>query len=283
MDASLASTLALAVEGLTVGYGAAPVLEGLSLRLESGELAALIGPNGSGKSTLLKAVTGRLRARAGRVLLFGRPLEAWPAADRARRVAVVSQEEPAPFAFRVDEVVAMGRSPHLKRFQREGARDRAAVLAAMEQTGVAGLAGRIFTTLSGGERQRVILARALAQEPRLLLLDEPTSHLDIGHQAEVLGLLRELCRTRGLAILTVLHDLNLASLYAPRLILLAGGRIVADGPPSSVLGAPLLEEVYGTRVILGRHPACEVPSVHLWPGEGRLPAHGRAAAGERSL
>ncbi|BAS28626.1 ABC transporter [Limnochorda pilosa] len=271
----------LSIDDLTGGYGTAPVLRHLSLGLQRGELAALIGPNGSGKSTLLRAITGRVRSSAGTIRLFGRPLAVWPVAELARRVAVVAQEEPVPFTFRVDEVVAMGRSPHLKRFQREREGDREAVRRAMERAGVRVLADRPFSELSGGERQRVILARALAQEPALLLLDEPTSHLDIGHQVEVLDLLAGLCHAGGMTVLAVLHDLNLASLYAPRLILLDRGQVVADGPPSQVLAAPVLERVYGTRVILGRHPAAEAPAVHLLPLRAAgVPAPGNGLPGE---
>lgn len=257
----------LAIHHLTAGYGATPVLEDLSLEIGRGELVALIGPNGSGKSTLLRTITGRVPQRGGEVRLWGRPLAAWSVQELARRVAVVAQEEPAPFALPVESVVAMGRTPHLGRFQRERSADRHVVQRAMARAGVAHLTGRPFTQLSGGERQRVILARALAQEPELLLLDEPTSHLDIGHQVEVLDLLARLCREEQVTILAVLHDLNLASLYAPRLVLLAGGRVVADGPPAQVLAVPVLEAVYGTPVMLGRHPLLETPTVHLLPLE----------------
>lgn len=259
----------LTMSRVTAGYGAVTVLEDLSLEVRQAELVAVIGPNGSGKSTLLRAITGRLPLRRGQVCLWGRPLPSWSIRDLARRVAVVAQEEPAPFALPVESVVAMGRTPHLGRFQRESETDRRVARQAMERAGVAHLAGRPFNELSGGERQRVILARALAQEPDLLLLDEPTSHLDIGHQVEVLDLLARLCREEQVTVIAVLHDLNLASLYAPRLVLLAGGRVVADGPPAQVLAEPVLASVYGTPVILGRHPVLPTPSVHLLPLSGR--------------
>lgn len=258
----------VAIRRLTAGYGGTTVLHDLSLVVQRGELVALIGPNGSGKSTLLRAITGRLPSWGGEIHLWGRPLAQWSVPALARRVAVVAQEEPAPFALPVEQVVAMGRTPHLGRFQREGPADRRKVREAMGRAGVVHLAGRPFNQLSAGERQRVVLARALAQEPQLLLLDEPTSHLDIGHQVEVLDLLARLCREEGVTVVAVLHDLNLASLYAPRLVLLAGGRVVADGPPAQVLAVPILESVYGTRVMLGRHPAVETPAVHLLPLEG---------------
>ncbi|HEY8531453.1 MAG TPA: heme ABC transporter ATP-binding protein [Limnochorda sp.] len=259
----------LAVRRVSAGYGDAAVLEDLSFEVQQGELVAVIGPNGSGKSTLLRTITGRVPLRRGEICLWGRPLSSWSIRDLAKRVAVVAQEEPAPFALPVESVVAMGRTPHLGRFQRESETDWYLVRHAMEQAGVAHLAGRPFNALSAGERQRVILARALAQEPDLLLLDEPTSHLDIGHQVEVLDLLARLCREEQVTVVAVLHDLNLASLYAPRLVLLAGGRVLADGPPAQVLAEPVLGAVYGTPVILGRHPVLPTPSVHLLPLSSR--------------
>ena len=234
------------VRGVAFSYGAAPVLTGVDLDLPAGGFGALLGPNGSGKSSLLKLLVGRLRPTAGEILLSGRPLQRIDAAERARQVGYLPQEVRTAYDFSVAEVVMMGRYPHVGHGL-ETAADVAVAEQTMARTAVSHLAERSFLTLSGGERQRVLLASVLAQEPRVLLLDEPTAALDIHHQHEVLELLSQLHQD-GLAILIVTHDLNLASRYCPRLWLLHGGHIVADGPPEEVLQLDRLSSVYGERL-----------------------------------
>jgi iron complex transport system ATP-binding protein len=216
--------------------------------IRRGEFVGLIGPNGSGKTTLLRCLTGLLAPEGGAVLLEGREVGRWGPGELARRLGVVAQGGEAGFEFTVRQLVAMGRYPHRRRWQRETPADREAIAEALRLTNLLGLAERPVAALSGGERQRVALARALAQTPRALLLDEVTAHLDVGYQAEVLALLQRLQAERGLTIVAVLHDLNLAARGCQRLILLAGGRIIVTGPPAEVLTPTNLEAAYGVKV-----------------------------------
>ena len=267
------------VAGIRVAYAAEPVLDGLSLAVAEGEWLGILGPNGSGKTTLLRTLSGYLPARAGHVLIEGRPVAAYGARERALRLAAVGSGFTAEVPLTVAEYVALGRTPHLAGpWGRERAGDWEAVRAALERVGVAGLAGRPVAELSAGERQRVVLARALAQEPRILLLDEPTSHLDIGHQVEVMDLLDRLRRSLGLTLVAVLHDLNLAALYCDRLLLLREGRVLAAGSPAEVLTPARLREAYGCDVLVQRHPVAGVPQVVLLPG-GHEGKHWHPAGG----
>ncbi len=250
---------------LTCGYGDAPVVEEVTLSLGRGELLGVIGPNGSGKTTLLRALAGRLRAEAGEVLLEGRPIGRLPRREVARLLAVVPQISSPPFEFTVREIVAMGRTPHLGRLQSEGRRDRAAIVRAMELTETGHLADRPVTELSGGEFQRVVVARALAQEAPVMLLDEPAAHLDVGHQVRIFDLLAELNRDGGRSILCVSHDLNLASRYSDRLVAIAGGGVAAEGTPSEVLTAARIKELYGADVAVDEGPSGR-PRVTLLSG-----------------
>jgi len=239
--------------GLHVSYEAEggerrPVLRGLDLTVEAGELVALLGPNGSGKTTLLRAIAGTLPRDAGRVVLFGRDLAEWPRVALARRVAVLPQSLTLPDGFRVAELVEMGRAPHATRWFGSSAEDAAAVERALTDADALELAERYADELSGGERQRVLVAMALAQEPELLLLDEPTLHLDIAHQAALLASVARLQQRRGLTVIAVLHDLNLAAAHAPRVAVLGGGRIAADGAPASVLQPVVVRELFGAVV-----------------------------------
>lgn len=253
----------LATQDLTAGYPPRSVLQGLCLEVPAGQFLAVAGPNGSGKSTLLRVLSRTLRPWSGRVMLDGMDLGRLSPAAVARQVAVVAQETAVEYEFTVEELVAMGRLPHLRRLRPETAADRAAVEAVLAATGMAPLAQRLVTAISGGERQRALIARALAQEPHLLLLDEPTSHLDIAYQVEVLDLVWRLNRTSGLTVVAVLHDLNLAAHYADRLILLREGRVLADGPPAAVLTAENVAAVYGAQVQITRHPDDGSPHVIL--------------------
>lgn len=238
----------LAVESLTVRYGSIVALRNVSLQVGQGRMVAIVGPNGSGKSTLLRVLSGVLLPAAGHVFLGGRELRTIPRRDVARRVAVVPQDTVVDFPFSVAEVVLMGRAPHLGRFGFPGTKDVAMARDAMAQTGIAALARRSVQTLSGGERQRVVIARALAQEPTVLLLDEPTSHLDIRHQVEIYDLMADLNAERGLTIVSVLHDLNLAAMYFPDVLVLSEGRVHSHGPAAEVLTYRTITAVYGTEV-----------------------------------
>ncbi len=241
-------------EGLAVRRGGRAVLQGIDLQLRPGEVLGVLGPNGAGKSSLLAALCGELAAAGGAVWFDGRPLAHWPALQRARRLAVLPQSSSLDFAFRVEEVVALGRLPHAS----GSAADRRIVEAALEAADIAALHGRNYLTLSGGERQRVHLARVLAQlwpgdVGQVLLLDEPTAMLDPQHQHRCLAAARQLA-ARGVAVLVILHDLNLAARYCERLLLLAEGRVQALGATREVLRAELLEVVFGLPVLVREHP-----------------------------
>jgi iron complex transport system ATP-binding protein len=224
------------------------VLRGLDLVVHAGEMVALLGPNGSGKTTLLRAIAGTLPLDAGRVAVFGREIGTWRRAALARRVAVLPQALVLPDGFRVAELVEMGRAPHATRWFGSSVEDAAAVDRALADADALDLADRLADELSGGERQRLLVAMALAQEPELLLLDEPTLHLDVAHQAALLATVERLRSRRGMTVIAVLHDLNLAAAYAPRVALLGTGRIAADGAPASVLQPALIRELFGVTV-----------------------------------
>ena len=256
----------LDVLGLTVSYAGGKreivALRGVSLSLGRGEILGLVGPNGCGKTTLIRAVTRVVRPVSGEIRIGGEDVVSLSQIEIARRVAVVPQEPALPEAFSALECVLMGRTPHLRLLENEGARDFEAARVAMERTDTCELAERPMGELSGGERQRVVVARALAQEAPVLLLDEPTAHLDIGHQASVLGLMRALCREEGKAVLAVVHDLTLAAAFCDRLMLLrAGGSVVAQGSPEEIVRAEVLSEVYGVEVEVFAHPRTGRPVV----------------------
>lgn len=235
----------ISTAGLSFRYphATADAVNRLDLRVSEGELVALLGPNGSGKSTLLRLLLGALRPAEGSVRLFGRAVSEWPREEIARRIGVVTQAEELVFPMTVRDLVAMGRYPHLGAWRREGNSDRAAIARALERCGMSGLAERSVLELSGGERQRARVARALAQEPRTLLLDEPTASLDIAHEMSHFELLDEL-RTDGVTIVIVTHNINIAARYADRLVLLDSGRVAAAGTPADVLTRETVEAVY---------------------------------------
>lgn len=255
------STPLLEVTGLTVRYGPRAALTSVDLCLAEGELVGLIGPNGSGKSTLLRTLAGALRPTTGEVRLLSRELRSFAPGALAQRVAVVPQNPLLPEAVRVRDYVLLGRTPHLRLLASEGPADHTAAQRAMELTECWHLADRPLADLSGGERQRAVVARALAQEPALLLLDEPTTHLDIGHQGALLDALLQLQRESPLTILAVFHDLNLAAQYCPRLVLLVDGQVVADGLPHAVLQPERLAAVYGQHAVVAAHPRNGAPVV----------------------
>jgi iron complex transport system ATP-binding protein len=238
---------ALALHRVEVELGGRNVVDGVSFAVEHGEWVTLIGPNGAGKTTLLRAVAGLVHHR-GEIAVGGEPVRRLGRREVARRVAVVPQVPLLPAGMTVREYVLLGRTPYVSYMGREGRHDRAATEEALVRLDLVELAGRQLGTLSGGERQRAVLARALAQEAPLLLLDEPTSALDAGRQQEALELVDALRLDAGLTVVAAMHDLTLAGLYAPRLLLLSGGRIVAQGAPAEVLTEPLIAEHYGAKV-----------------------------------
>ena len=244
----------LSVAGLRVSLGRTTILRGVTLEAAAGQLLGVVGPNGAGKSTLLRCLYRGLRPDAGAVLVDGRDLLTMKDAESARQTAALPQEAEPVGGLRVRHVVSLGRTAHLRAWQTPGADDDRLVEQAMRRVGADALADRDIGTLSGGERQRVLLARALAQQPRVLVLDEPLNHLDIGHQLETLDTLRELGITTVLAI----HDLGLALRYCDRLCVLDAGTVVAAGPPAEVLSPDLMAEVIGVRATVteigpGRH------------------------------
>ena len=240
----------LEVNGVTFGYERQPLLYDIHLQVRSGEMVGLLGPNGSGKTTLLRLVNGVLSPQKGTIIFDGRDLHDWGRRNIAQNIAVVPQELQVPFAFTVEQMVGLGRTPYISWLGSGSSIDENVVRDAMQATDVVPLAKRIFNELSGGERQRVMVAMALAQQPKLLLLDEPTAHLDIKYQIDVLELVQRLNRERGVTIIAALHDLNLAARYFPRLVLFQRG-IVADAGPAEVLEPHLLKRVYGIDVQVG--------------------------------
>lgn len=237
----------LRIEDLQAGYGDRAVLRGVSLLVNPGEVVALVGPNGCGKTTLLKAVTRVVPWIAGDVFAGEASVRDLSTRELSRRIAVVPQNPQLPLGYTAGEAVLMGRTPHLGFLEQEGPGDFRSVEAALARVGAGQLAGRRVDELSGGERQNVVLARALAQDTPILLLDEPTANLDIGHQISVAGLVRELAAS-GLAVLAAIHDLSLASLYSDRIALMWNGRIFRLGRPEEVLTEENLREVYGAEV-----------------------------------
>ncbi len=269
--ASPAGAPLLQAAEVTVTYrtaeGPITALDGVSLDIHAGKMVGLIGPNGSGKTTFIRAVTGVAPAQ-GSIAIGGLATGGLPPQDVARLVAIVPQEPSLPPAFTALDCVLMGRTPHLRLLQNEGPHDIEIAREAMLATNTWGIAERRLGELSGGERQRVVVARALAQETPLLMLDEPTAHLDIGHQAAVLGLVRSIARTEGKAVLAVVHDLTLAAQYCDRIVALKSGRVVAQGAADEVIHPEILRQVYGMDVRVLRHPDTGLPVVA--PVNGRF-------------
>jgi iron complex transport system ATP-binding protein len=255
---------------VSFSYGDTPVLHHIDLLVQEGEMVALLGPNGSGKTTLIKLLSGVLRPTAGDIHLDGSVLSRMKRRQVAQRVAVVPQQFSMPFAFTVREVVLLGRTPFLSVFSDEGEQDHRVVQQAIERIGIAPLKERFFNELSGGERQKAILAMALAQEPKILLLDEPTAHLDINHQVEILDLVKRLNREQGVTVIGAMHDLNLAALYFDRLLLLKEGRIFADGTPEKLLTVETIEEVFAASVQVTQHPLTKSPHIVVVPRQSPL-------------
>jgi cobalamin transport system ATP-binding protein len=246
----------LSAERVSFAYraGAPLVVDQVSLAIAPGDMVGVLGPNGSGKTTLLKMLSGTLTPTAGTIQFDRRPLADWKRRDLARRIALVPQDTHAPFDFTVLDIVLMGRFPHLGAFALEGPADLAIAREALASTGTSAFEDRPFATLSGGEKQRVVIAGALAQSPELLLLDEPTASLDLGHQFDVQQLLTTLNRDRGVTMVLSTHDLNLAAALCGQLILLRSGRVIAQGPTEDVLTPATVRALYGVDADVQRHP-----------------------------
>ncbi len=245
-------------------YNAENVICDVSVSIEHSAFLAIIGPNGAGKSTLLRILGGVLKPQHGIVCMFGQSINAVERKTRAQHIAFVPQETYFASDFSVEEIVSMGRYPYISAFQREQRTDREAIEHALEYTETLQFRTRQINSLSSGERQRVVLARALAQEPKILLLDEPTSHLDLRHQHAIMEMLKRL-NTEGLTVITVHHDLNLAGLYCEHLLLMNEGTVYAEGTPQSLLSESVLHDVYKTDVTVVQHPHKNIPQIFLRP------------------
>jgi iron complex transport system ATP-binding protein len=251
-------------ENLAFAYKDKPVLDSVSLSVEHGEMVGILGPNGSGKTTLLKIFSAVLPGR-GAVKVNGRRIETYGKRQLSRLFAAVPQESQVLFPYTVAEIVLMGRASYHSPLALEGERDLEVARASMELTDCLSFADRYLHELSGGEKQRVIIARALAQEPEILLLDEPSAFLDLKHQVQIFELMCRLNRERGLTIVAALHDLNLAALFFPRLVILRDGRVCRDGLPKEVLTEKTIEEIYGIKVRVEQDPSQEKPQIFVCP------------------
>lgn len=250
----MSARMNIRVQGVTFSYGGIEALSDVTFEVAPGRFVGIIGPNGSGKTTLLKCIASVLSPDKGSVLIDDADVKVMKRREIARNIGVVPQSAPIDFAFTVRDVVLMGRTPHLDRFSVESKDDVSIAEQAMKETGVSNLAERTFDELSGGERQRVVIARALTQMPRILLLDEPTLHLDISAQYQILDLVRSLNKSKGITVISVFHDLNLASQYSDELILMKEGRVEAIGGPERVLTPEKVRRSYGIDILVERHP-----------------------------
>jgi iron complex transport system ATP-binding protein len=253
------------IDKVSLGYGKNTVLRGISFKANPGEILGIIGPNGSGKSTLIRGMTRIIEPSSGNIFLDGSNIASLDRRKLAQIIAVVPQNPALPETFTAFEVVLMGRTPHLGLLRYESQNDLSIVRASMEATRTVSLAQRRVSELSGGERQRLTIARALAQEPKIILMDEPTANLDINFQIETLGLACQLCRRQKLIVVIALHDLNLASQYCDRLIVLNNGGIHCQGTPREVINAQTIKDVYGARVYVYPHPVNKLPATLIMP------------------
>jgi iron complex transport system ATP-binding protein len=253
----------LSLKNIKFRYDRSWALKDVAFHIHPGELLGILGPNGSGKSTLLKVVDGVLDPQEGEVLLKGRPVSAYTRSGLAKEVAMVAQETHFRFSFSALEVVLMGRFPHLGRFQFEGKHDMDVAFGALGATHCLELAERSIHELSGGEKQRVLIARALAQEPAVVLLDEPTSFLDLRYKKEIFDLIFSLTHDTGLSVLVVSHDIDFAAQYCDRMVMLKGGRIYSIGTPDKVVTASNIEAVYECPVMVDKNPVTGSPRINL--------------------
>jgi iron complex transport system ATP-binding protein len=253
----------LTIDGINCSYGSVEILDNISFGVKNGEFLGILGPNGSGKTTLLKSISRVLKPTKGTILIDDQNIYGMKSIELAKQMAVVPQSSPVSFDFTALEVVLMGRNPHMARFQMEGKNDLEIAKRSMEVTRTWDFADRPVTELSGGERQRVIIARALTQEPQILLLDEPTTHLDISNQLEIMDLIKQLCKTKKLLIVAVFHDFNLAARYCDSIILLKDGKIVAVGKSDETLTTESVKKVFSVDTIVKKHPI--TGSLHVMP------------------
>jgi len=260
----------LKVKDLSCGYGGLEVIKNISFSVREGEFLGIIGPNGAGKTTIFRAITKMLKPRKGEILYKGKDISGISPRNFAHEVAVMQQMLEIPFAFSVEEFVLMGRFSHIGRFDTLNEKDYKILEDVLSLTDTSSLRERKINELSGGERQRVILAQGFAQEPHLLLLDEPTAHLDIAHQVGILDLIKRLNKKFGLTVIMVLHDLNLASEYCHRLVLLNEGRVSKAGRPEEVIDYKTIEEVYKTVVVVEKNPISSRPHIFVVSEEEKL-------------
>lgn len=256
------------VRHLSFAYGRKPLLQDICFQVSEGEFFIIIGPNGSGKTTLLKLLADLVKRSGGVIDFLGRDLDSYKRKELARHLAYVPQAVPTEFPFRVIELVLMGRSPYLGMLGIEGRNDLDAANQALAFTDAGHLAQHKFSHLSGGERQRVFIARAICQQPRVILLDEPTASLDLAHQVRIMDLMNRLKEEKGITIIMVSHDLNLAAMYGDRLMLLKDGAIMRLGTPFAVLQAPVLEQAYGCSLAVDQNP--DGPFTRVMPVPGRI-------------
>ncbi|QPJ63041.1 MAG: ABC transporter ATP-binding protein [Candidatus Nitronauta litoralis] len=251
----------LNVQDLSFSYTDTPVLRGIAMSIHPGEWVGVIGPNGSGKSTLIKLLGGLLKAPFNSIQFHNKSIEKYSRLDLAREIAWVPQETATPFSFTAYEMVMMGRHPYLKAFRFESQEDHDICHRAMEVTSTTEFKARKFSELSGGEKQRVLIASAIVQSPKIMLLDEPTASLDLKYQVQVLDILERLNIQRGITLALAMHDLNLATKYCHRLVLIKEGRIICDGPPETVLQKEIIEEVYEVKVQMMKSPKDGTPLI----------------------
>lgn len=253
----------LNIQSIKVSYGETEILHDVSLEIPAGEVVSLIGPNGAGKTTMMRAISGVIPLQSGSVFVGGQDLSSTPVDQRARLLAVVPQARKLTPEYTAKQAIMMGRTPYLGWLGNPGQVDFDKVDWAIDRTGISGLVERRVDELSGGEQQLVLIARALAQDAPVILLDEPTAHLDLRHQATILDLVHQLARERNLAVLMSLHDLNLVSIFSDRIALLDQGTILADGTPHEVLVRERLSSVYGVALDIIQHPHRDIPLVLL--------------------
>jgi iron complex transport system ATP-binding protein len=257
----VAAMIALDLQNNSLSYNGSKVVDDVSFSAEAGEFFMIIGPNGAGKSSLLKLIAGIEQPQSGQISILGRPKAKYSARELAKVVALVAQQAPIDFPFSVAETVLMGRSPHLGLLGIEGERDYALAAEAMSFTGVSHLADRRLDQLSGGERQRVMIARAICQEPKIILLDEPTTALDPAHQLKIMDLMERFRQEKKTTVIMVSHDLNLAALYSDRLLLMKNGSVVIIGTPAEVFIPKFIENSYECDLLIDENPIGRVPRV----------------------
>jgi iron complex transport system ATP-binding protein len=251
---------------VSLGYNHRAILHDVNIKAKPGQVLGLVGPNGSGKSTLIKGMARVIDMFSGRILIDCRDIRTIKREELARLVATVPQSPALPGAFTAFEVVLMGRTPHLGLLRYEGGMDLAIAWQSMQATHTQSFAERRISELSGGEKQRLIIARALTQQPRAMLLDEPTANLDINHQVEILNLVKSLCLEQSLTVIIALHDLNLAAQYCDWMVMLNGGKVYAEGTPVDILTAPNIKKVYGAEVCVYPHPINKLPTTLITAG-----------------